>query len=78
MEPLSTEVLADLDWRAAGGDGAGRPALEIARTPDGGFAMRRADEPGGPVLVYTQAEMEAFLLGIKDGDFDDLVEDAAS
>ena len=27
----------------------------------------------GPALVFTDAELEAFLGGVKDGDFDDLL-----
>ncbi|MDX2290688.1 DUF397 domain-containing protein, partial [Streptomyces roseofulvus] len=29
--------------------------------------------PDGPALVYTPAEIEALLLGVKDGEFDHLV-----
>jgi hypothetical protein len=28
--------------------------------------------PSGPALVYTRAEISAFLAGVKDGEFDDL------
>jgi hypothetical protein len=41
--------------------------------PDGGVAVRNSRHRDGPVLVYTRAEMRAFLLGAKDGDFDDLL-----
>jgi predicted secreted Zn-dependent protease len=30
--------------------------------------------PNGPVLSYTSAEWREFVLGVKNGDFDDLVE----
>lgn len=32
--------------------------------------MRNSRFPEGPALVYTPAEMESFLLGVKDGEFD--------
>jgi hypothetical protein len=34
--------------------------------------MRNSRFPGGPVLLYTQAEITAFLAGAKDGEFDHL------
>jgi Domain of unknown function (DUF397) len=30
--------------------------------------------PGGPVLSYSRAEWDAFVAGIRQGDFDDLVQ----
>ena len=35
--------------------------------------MRNSRHPGGPALIYTHAEIEAFIAGAKDGDFDDLL-----
>ncbi|ACU39825.1 DUF397 domain-containing protein [Actinosynnema pretiosum subsp. pretiosum] len=34
-------------------------------------AMRNSAEPDGTVLVFTPAEWEAFILGVKDGEFDE-------
>lgn len=34
------------------------------------IGLRNAAEPDGPVLVFTQGEWEAFVLGAKDGEFD--------
>ena len=36
----------------------------------GEIAVRNSRFPGGPVLVYTRAEIAAFLAGAKDGEFD--------
>ena len=47
--------------------------VEMAALPDGGIAMRNSRDPEGAVLVYTRAEIEAFILGARDGDFDNLV-----
>jgi hypothetical protein len=38
------------------------------------IVMRDAAQPEGPALYYTPAEWEAFILGVKDGEFDDMVE----
>jgi hypothetical protein len=37
--------------------------------------MRNSNFPEGPALVYTPAEIEAMLLGVKDGEFDHLIAD---
>jgi Domain of unknown function (DUF397) len=57
-------------------DGLGG-GIEVAHLPDGGAAVRHSRHREGPVLVYTRAEIVAFLLGAKDGDFDDLLAEGA-
>ena len=47
--------------------------VEIAKLPEGSYAVRNSRHPDGPALVYTHAEMEALILGAKDGDFDHLI-----
>jgi len=44
----------------------------MAGLPDGSVAIRNSRHPEGPALVYTKAEIAAFLLGAKDGEFDSL------
>jgi hypothetical protein len=34
--------------------------------------LRNADDPDGDALYYTPNEWQAFVLGVKDGEFDDL------
>jgi uncharacterized protein DUF397 len=34
------------------------------------YLMRDTKNPDGPVLAFTPAEWEAFVLGVKDGEFD--------
>lgn len=46
--------------------------VEVAMLPDGGVAVRNSRHPDGPALVYTRAELTAFVEGAKDGDFDAL------
>ena len=38
--------------------------------------MRNSRFPVGPVLLYTQAEITAFLAGAKDGEFDHILHEA--
>ncbi|MFI6908915.1 DUF397 domain-containing protein [Nonomuraea sp. NPDC050394] len=37
------------------------------------FVLRDSKDPDGPRLYFTEAEWEAFRLGMKDGEFDDLI-----
>jgi hypothetical protein len=41
-----------------------------AHTSDGHVALRHSKDPDGSVLIYTPREWDAFLKGVKDGEFD--------
>jgi hypothetical protein len=64
---------SDLAWRKSRRSGALGNCVELAPLTGGSVAVRHSAQPDGPVLVYTRAEMAAFLSGAKDGEFDDLV-----
>jgi hypothetical protein len=44
--------------------------VEVADLPDGGVAVRDSKDADGPKLVFTRAEWQAFIGGVKDGEFD--------
>jgi len=44
--------------------------VEVAQLPNGDVAVRNSRFPEGPALIYTKAEITAFVEGAKDGDFD--------
>ena len=48
--------------------------MELAELDDGGIAVRNSRHPAGPTLIYTRAEISAFILGVQGGEFDDLAE----
>lgn len=57
-------------WRRADGPGdTGQGRIEIAFVDDL-VGMRDSADPEGPVLVFTQAEWDAFVGGVTDGEFD--------
>jgi hypothetical protein len=65
--------LAGVQWRKSSRSGAGN-CVEFAELSRGGdVAVRNSRYPDGPALVYTHSEIEALILGVKDGDFDDLM-----
>jgi hypothetical protein len=44
--------------------------VEVAQTSDGGIAIRQGEEPGtGSVLFFSRDEWEAFVAGVKAGEF---------
>ena len=66
--------LGPVTWRRPGGAGADTgDGVEFAVLDDGRVAVRNAADPDGPVLVYTPAEISAFVDGAKKGEFDDML-----
>jgi hypothetical protein len=45
----------------------------MARLTTGEVAMRNSRDPNGPALIYTRAEVEALIRGVRNGEFDDLI-----
>lgn len=67
--------ITHLAWRKSRRSGGGASCVEMARLPhDSGFMIRNSRHPDGPALVFTRDEIAAFIAGIRDGDFDDMVD----
>ncbi|MFI6496437.1 DUF397 domain-containing protein [Nonomuraea typhae] len=60
-------------WRKSRRSNPSGNCVEVAALPTGEIAMRNSRFPDDPALIYTQAEIAAFVLGAKDGEFDDLI-----
>ncbi|HEX3491951.1 MAG TPA: DUF397 domain-containing protein [Streptosporangiaceae bacterium] len=59
-------------WRKSTASNPSGACVEVAGLPDGEVAVRNSRHPSGPALVYTKAEIAAFLDGVRNGEFDDL------
>ncbi len=66
-------LLELLSWRKSAASNPNGDCVELAPLPAGGVAVRNSRAPRGTALIYTRAEIEAFLRGAKAGEFDDLV-----
>ncbi|MDG4768607.1 DUF397 domain-containing protein [Solwaraspora sp. WMMD406] len=71
---LSGVELPLLSWQKSSRSNPSGNCVELARLPGGsGIVLRNSRYPDGPALVYTPAEIEAFILGARDGDFDHFI-----
>ncbi|GII90067.1 DUF397 domain-containing protein [Sinosporangium siamense] len=65
--------LTNVAWRKSRRSNSQGNCVEVAELADGSVAVRNSRFPDGPALIYTRAEMRALVLGVKDGDFDGLL-----
>ena len=63
----------DVRWLKSRHSNAEGNCVEVAALAEGGVAMRNSRDPHGPALIYTPAEVAAFLAGARDGEFDHLL-----
>jgi hypothetical protein len=69
---MPAQELRGARWWKSGRSSAQGNCVETARLPGGAVAVRNSRDPEGPALIFTGAEMRAFLEGVRDGDFDEL------
>ncbi|MGN6791073.1 MAG: DUF397 domain-containing protein [Streptosporangiaceae bacterium] len=65
---VRASLLGAAAWRKSSYSNPSGNCVEAAQVADG-VAVRNSRFPDGPALVFTGAEWDAFLSGVKDGDF---------
>ncbi|MDV9178022.1 DUF397 domain-containing protein [Streptomyces sp. W16] len=70
---MAATLLSGAEWRKSHHSNPEGNCVELAALSDGHIAVRNSRHPEGPALVYTSAEISAFVRGVKDGDFDGLL-----
>ena len=69
---VAAHQLGPVAWRKSKASNPSGDCIEVAALASGAVAVRNSRDPRGPALVYTRAEIAAFIRGAKDGEFDDL------
>ena len=65
--------LTSVIWQKSKHSNPNGACVEVAHLANGEIAVRNSRFPAGPALVYTRAEIAAFLAGAKDGEFDHVI-----
>jgi hypothetical protein len=63
--------LSTAAWRTSSFSSHGL-CVEVALLDDGRTAVRNSNHPEVGVVLFTRAEMDAWIKGVKAGEFDDL------
>jgi hypothetical protein len=63
----------ETSWRKSSYSGPHGNCVELAEVSSDQVAVRNSRHPTGPALTFTLAEVDAFLRGVKSGEFDDLL-----
>lgn len=58
---MSATLLRQVTWRKSSHSNPSGDCVELAELADGQIALRNSRYPSGPTLIFTRAEMAAFI-----------------
>ena len=74
--PPHEDALTLAEWRkssfSGGGGTGGGDCVEVAPLDDGRIAVRNSNHPQKGAVLFTRAEMDAWIKDVRAGEFDDL------
>ena len=70
---MTTSERCVIQWRISSFSGNNGTCVEVAALPDGHIAVRNSTHPDDAVTLFTRAEMNHWIKGIKAGELDDLI-----
>jgi Domain of unknown function (DUF397) len=71
MGSLASSVVPGSIWVKSSMSFANGNCVEVSDQPGGTIGVRNSRDRGGPVLRFTPDEWQAFLGGVRNGEFDD-------
>jgi hypothetical protein len=69
---MPATLLRKVTWIKSRFSNPNGECVEVAKLTNGEIAVRNSRHPGGPALIFTRAEMAAFILGAGEGEFDEM------
>ena len=66
---MPADRLTTAHWRKSQASNPSGSCVEIAEMPGGKVAVRNCRDMSGPALIYPRAELAAFVLSVKNGEF---------
>ncbi|MBV9162300.1 MAG: DUF397 domain-containing protein [Pseudonocardiales bacterium] len=70
---MPATLLREARWTKSSHSNPFGNCVEVAELTGGKIAVRNSRHPGGLALIYTRAEMAAFVQAVKEGEFDEMV-----
>ncbi|MDA0637301.1 DUF397 domain-containing protein [Nonomuraea sp. MCN248] len=70
MDELTLDLRAATWIKSSYSGSNGGNCVEVAELSSGYRGVRDSKNPTGPTLVFTPGEWDAFINGVKDGEFD--------